>query len=163
MAEPFSVKIEGKIIDKFDRAGAVGRQESQSALKDASGFVWQKTIENSPKSQGLLAGSIRRELTEHYAKIGTSFEYGPYLHGNPESGATHGQPHWIPAREAAAGGTLYRWAMKKGMNPWAVRAAIAKRGVKFNPFLTRTLDETQEDVFGYFEKALDRIANYLDD
>jgi hypothetical protein len=64
----------------------------------------------------------------------------------------------IPAREAKEGGTLYRWAKKKGMNPWAVRASIAKKGVKRNRYLKRAADGSTLGVRSIFEDALGKLA-----
>lgn len=160
-AKPFEIKIEGRLLEQLPKAGAFGDKTVYDALGQASGYVWQKSIENAPKSDGILAQSIRRDLNPHFAKIGPTVKYAAYLHGDPNSSATHSEPHYIPVREAQAGGTLYRWATKHGMNPYAVRAAIAKRGTKFQPFLTRTLKETEGDVQKYFEAALEKIANFL--
>ena len=42
------------------------------------------------------------------------------------------RPHYVSVKP---GSSLYRWANHKGINPYAVRASIAKKGTRAHPFV----------------------------
>ena len=159
------MKLEGPILAKLQRASITAKNAVVDAMRDASTFVMEAAIRETPASTGNLRKSIRREIDKGglRAFIFPAVDYGVALHGPFEGSAGRSKPFLIPAREAQAGGTLYRWAKKKGMNPWAVRASIAKKGIKFNPFLKRAADASEGGVKLIFEKALAGIANGLAD
>ena len=46
------------------------------------------------------------------------------------------------------------WANKKGINPWALAKSIAKNGTKANPFLQRSVDNTEAAINTEFETAM---------
>lgn len=144
----------GNLLDRLPK----GRQISESKLYDAfntsTGKLWRKVLDNTPTSTGTLAKSITRELTPTYAKIYPQLGYGLFVHEGTK-------PHGIPKRELLPGGTLYRWAQKKGISPYAVARAIARKGTKANPWMARTSEQEAENVFKEFERALDDIVQAL--
>lgn len=159
------LQIQGKVLDKIKVAGPKTRAIFQDAVLKGSTLMMENTIREAPGSTGNLRKSIRREISGSglVAEIFPSVQYGEALHGPFEGGGTHSRPFTIPAREAQPGGTLFRWAKKKGMNPWAVRAAIAKRGVKYNPYMKRAADASTGGVQTIFESALDKLAGAFAD
>lgn len=158
-----SLKVTGPILKKMIKASAEARDLARSGLRDISTFYLQRSIETAPKGIGALGQSMRRELDENALKasIFPTVQYGFYVHGNGENGST--QPHWIPAREAKPGGSLYRWAQKKGANPWAVRAGIAKRGTKFQPWLKELSENEPDEAKRIMTDTINKIANFLKD
>lgn len=158
-----SVKLTGNFLNKIAQAKENSLKELQGGFRDASTHLYQKSIEAAPSSTGKLRQGMRRDLdvSNLKATIYPSSEYAFYVHGPGTEGRT--RPHWIPAKEAKEGGDLYRWAKKHGANPWAVRAGIAKRGTKFNPFLVKTADTEQENVLAIISSAIQNISNFLGD
>jgi hypothetical protein len=160
------LEIEGKVLEKVKIMGRESRSIFQDAVRDGSTIMMENSIREAPKSTGNLRKSIRREISGSglRAEIFPSVVYGASLHGNFDG--TDGNftaPRTIPAREAQEGGTLYRWAKKKGINPWAVRASIKKKGVKRNRYLKRASEVSTDGVKKVFEAALDRLANFMGD
>lgn len=161
-----TMQIEGKVLQKLKGASKAVKGIFKDAVLDASTLVMETTIREAPASTGNLRKSIRREISNSglRAAIFPSVVYGASLHGTFDgSDGEFTSPRHIPAREAQEGGTLYRWAKKKGMNPWAVRASIAKKGVKRNRYLKRAADSSEGGVKVVFEKALDKVATDLGD
>lgn len=159
------IQIKGDILKKLKSASKDVRDIVVDGIRDASTLLMEDSIRNAPASTGNLRKSIRREIDERglRATIFPSAKYGFFLHGPIDKSRERSKPFMIPAKEARAGGTLYRWAKKKGMNPWAVRASIAKKGIKFNPFLTKTAEADQGKVRDIFKRTLNQIAAHLAD
>lgn len=155
----FTGKLIGKLRDAASNAGKIIRR----GLLDGSTFVFEATVREAPASVGNLRKSIRREILDDglRAVIFTDLEYGMKLHGDGTAERT--RPFTIPAIEAQAGGTLYRWAKKKGMNPWAVRASIARKGVKHNPFFKRAAEQSKDEVQKILGRAAEDVVNWLAD
>ena len=163
--EILTMKLEGPVLAKLKAASITARNTVIDAMRDASTVVMEATIREAPASTGTLRKSIRREFSGNGLRVAIfpAVDYGAFLHGPFEGGPTHSQPFVIPAKEAMPGGTLYRWAQKKGANPWAVRAGIKKRGIKFNPYMRRASESSEAGVQTVFEKALGSIASGLGD
>lgn len=157
--------IEGKVLEKIRVGDRKTREIFQDAVRDGSTLMMENTIRETPASTGNLRKSIRREITGSGLKatIFPSVQYGEFLHGTFDGGAAMSKPFTIPAREAAPGGTLYRWAKKKGLNPYAVRASIAKKGIRHNPYLRRAADSSTGGVQTIFETALTRLSESFAD
>lgn len=51
------------------------------------------------------------------------------------------------------------WANKKGISPWALAMSIKKKGTKANPFLKRSVDNSQAGVETEFETALSNVLS----
>jgi hypothetical protein len=160
-----TMKVEGPILSKLANAPASAKAALQAGMLDASTYTMEASIRETPASTGTLRKSIRREFSNDglTAAIFPAVDYGAFLHGPFDSAGGRSRPFTIPAKEAMPGGTLYRWAQKKGMNPWAVRASIAKKGVKFNPYLKRAADDSSDGVKNIFVGVLDKIAATLGD
>ncbi len=155
------LEIDGKVLEKIKVADRTTRTIFQGAVRDGSTLMMETAIRETPASTGNLRKSIRREISGSglRASIFPSVVYGASLHGNFDgTDGAFTPPRMIPAREAKEGGTLYRWAKKKGMNPWAVRASIAKKGVKRNRYLKRAADGSTLGVRSIFEDALGKLA-----
>lgn len=160
------LEIDGKVLEKIKVADKTTRRIFQEAVLDGSTLMMETAIRETPASTGNLRKSIRRELSGSglRASIFPSVVYGASLHGNFDgTDGAYTPPRMIPAREAKEGGSLYRWAKKKGMNPWAVRASINKKGVKRNRYLKRAADGSTSGVAKIFEDALDKLASTLGD
>lgn len=157
------VKLQGPLLEKITNAPAKTLRFIQQGLADASTFLFEKSQENAPKSMGKLKQGMRREIDfdSLRAEIWPSTEYAAFVHGPGGEGRT--RPHLIPLKEAQEGGTLYRWAKKKGANPWAVRAAIAKRGTKYQPWLQKTAEMENDKVLAIISDAIQNVSKFLSD
>lgn len=159
------MNIAGKVLEKIKSSGPKVTEIFGETMRDASTVVMEATIQEAPSSIGALRQSIRRELSDSglKAEIFPSVKYGEDLHGKFEGGPERSAPRFIPVREAQEGGSLYRWAKKKGINPFAVRASIGKKGVKYNKFMKRAADSTAPRVEKIFSTGIERVAKYFSD
>jgi hypothetical protein len=159
------MKFDGKVMAKIKNADRGVREVFAGSMAEASTEVMEASIREAPAATGNLRKSIRRELTNGglRAEIFPSVTYGERLHGPFEGGSGYSRPFTIPAREAMPGGTLYRWGKKRGINPWAVRATIKKRGVKHNPYMRRAAKKTNSAVKEIFAGALRKLAENFGD
>lgn len=158
-----NLKLQGQFLDKVAKAPAEAKSIIEDGLVDASTHLFQTSQENAPASTGALRQGMREEIQRDKlrAEIYPSSKYAMFVHGPGGEGRT--KPHWIPGKEAMAGGALYRWAKKKGANPWAVRAAIAKKGTKFQPWLEKTAKSEEGKVLAIISSSIQNIARFLGD
>jgi hypothetical protein len=115
---------------------------------------WRFAVERGAKRLApFWRGHLRRSITSErdpssfpvWAKVGTNapharpMEFGTgTLSDDPASG---GGVHWPPAQALAP------WATAKGMNPYAVAAAIGKRGgLKPRRYLRDAADEAEGKI-----------------
>lgn len=157
------VSFVGKILDKMKTIRADARQELVDSVRDASTLLLEMTIREAPASTGNLKKSLRREILNDglTASVFTDLNYAMFLHGDGMSDRS--RPFTIPAKEAMAGGTLYRWAAKNSLNPWAVRWGIHLRGIRHNPFMQKTADMHQPELKEILGKSLGKIVAHLSD
>ena len=160
-----TVQLQGDLLKKIQSIGGEAKQIIVSAVKDASTQLMEDTMNNAPRSSGALMQSMRREITNQglTATIFPTVQYAYELHGEDKRRGEMSAPMLIPSRDAKEGGPLYRWAKKKGLNPWAVRASIAKKGHKYQPWIKETADKDSEMVKETFANALNTIAERLGD
>lgn len=64
-------------------------------------------------------------------------------------------PHKVSASAIAP------WAIKKGLNPWAVAKSIEKKGTKANPFLQRAVNHEEGNINKEFGDALENIIEEI--
>lgn len=105
------------------------------------------------------SGDLRRAIKYRMNKASLTAEITPdvsYAQGVEEGT----RPHWVSVRE---GSPLRRWAVQKGINPYAVQKSIAKKGTKKHPFVGPTFDKAQNyvprDVVAGMGKFIDGVNN----
>lgn len=104
-------------------------------------------------------GELRRSIeyrmhpTRMSAEIGTKLARGRFL----EDGT---RPHWTSAKP---GTDLYRWAIHKGISPYAVQRSIARKGTKAHPFVKPTFQKmgprVERDIVGGFSRFIEEVNN----
>lgn len=148
------VAISGRLLETLPRARSISEKHLQDALNRASALVWQRSIERAPASTGTLKKSIQRDLYPTYAQVYPTVQYGLYVHEGT-------RPHWPPVAETKPGGSIYRWAQKKGIPPFLVARAIARRGTKGQPWLADIAKNDWKEVQEVFINTLDKIIGDL--
>lgn len=103
-----------------------------------------------------VTGDLRR--TTHYIFEGSASvvieptaQYAKYV----ETGT---RPHWTSVKE---GTPLYKWAMQKGISPYAVQRSIAQKGTKAHPFIRPTYDNMLVRVQDFFDTGIAELASKL--
>lgn len=150
-----TLELKGSILKALRNADKVSRDLEALAIKEASTIVWGKAIQEAPVgASGALRKGIRRELSPVKATIHPSVPYALAVHEGTK-------PHPVAREAVAKGGSLYRWAVKRGLNPYAVAHSIAKKGTRANPFMKRTVEQTATDVQKTFERILGATVRKL--
>lgn len=136
-------KIEGikKLQNLADKFPAVSEKYINTAISRSLVRILGKEKQQAPVNTGNLRdnwsvnmGRFRGSLRSN-APYSSAIEYGT-------------RPHFVSAEK------LRPWAVKRGLNPWAVSKSIAKKGTKANPFFKRTLADAEEGVVGEIKKAI---------
>lgn len=152
-----TLKLKGNIIAGLKKSDRTIKTGVAEAVKRASTIIWGTAIKEAPVgASGQLRKSIRRELYPTKAKIYPGVKYAVDVHDgrSPADVQANFGEIWQSARK---GGSLHRWAVKRGLNPYAVANAMKKKGTKPNPFFDRTKDKTEDQV----AKELDGVLTTL--
>ncbi|MDD4410081.1 MAG: hypothetical protein PHW52_05525 [Candidatus Pacebacteria bacterium] len=159
------VTLQGELLKKMPKAAIFAQESIKKAVKDASTQLMEDVITSAPYGIGDLRKSIRRTFSENglSASIFPTVQYAYDLHGEDKARGERSAPFTIPAEEAKEGGSLYRWAKKKGLNPWAVRGVIKKKGRMYQPWIREVAEKDEKIVGDIIGEALDRITNHLKD
>ena len=59
---------------------------------------------------------------------------------------------------AVSGASLKDWAMRRGLNPYAVAKSIAKKGTRANPFLKKTSLEVNAELDQILQETINNIT-----
>lgn len=94
----------------------------------------------------LKMGRFEGSLTSGANSRG-GFQYGVAV----EEGT---KPHFIPITNNP---TFQLWALRRGLNPYAVSRSVAKKGTKANPFFKKSIDQQSANVNIEFDKAISAI------
>lgn len=157
------VQLHGDVLKKLAVAGPKAKSAIIDGVADASKLLWNRAITTAPASTGNLRKSIRRDFLAGGLKatIYPTVDYALRLHGDGK--AARSAPFTIPVQEAQKGGTLYRWAKKKGLNAMTIRAVIAKRGIRHQPWLRDAAKDNEKNVVKIMTGALRTITRALAD
>lgn len=158
-----SIQMKGDLLKKLPSIGQKALKELQAGVIKASTLLMEDAVQNAPSSTGTLRRGIRREIFGGglSATIFPTSDYAVRLHGDGVK--KRSAPFTIPGKEALPGGTLYRWAKKKGINPWAVRGAIKKKGMALNPWMFETSKKDEKKVEEIFRGTLKNVAAQMAD
>lgn len=155
--------MKGELLRKLPAISQNALKELQTGVIRASTLLLEDSVKNAPSSTGTMRRSIRREIFGGglSATIFPTVDYALRLHG--DGSRSRSRPFTIPSSEAQPGGSLYRWAKKKGLNPYAVRASIKKKGISLNPWMFETSKSDEKQVEEIFGGALKNIAAQMAD
>lgn len=151
-----SVRIEG--LERLQAGAAAApatlASEVRTAMVAGSLLIEGAARGLAPKDTGRLAGSITHTISGGGAnltsKIGPSVAYGLFV----EKGRAPGKMPPI--------GAIRGWAARKGINPYMLARAIARKGTKPHPFLVPAFEQNSGRVIALFQKigvaVVQRIA-----
>lgn len=110
--------------------------------------VQRYAIMGSPRDTGRLMASWRLRLGILRGELANTTNYGIFV-------AKGTKPHWPPIK------AITKWANRKGIAPFLVARAIARRGTKANPFFDNAVLMGQAIADDEFQKALDKTIKEL--
>jgi len=154
MAFTIEIKNLASVSEMADKFPAVSEKYVGQAIR-ASFLRILSFIKQSNGAPVGVNNALRDQWDERYSrfegKLSSKTKYAPYI----EFGT---RPHVVPVKNNI---DFQKWANKKGLNPYAVAASIAKKGTRANPFFQRSIEQAQDGVNIEFGKALESITKEI--
>lgn len=141
------------VREMLARAPEATRQTVRRVLERSGIEVMAEMRRQAPVA---VTGDLRR--TAHYRFEGNGKVIVEPTAAYAEWVEKGTKPHWVSVK---AGTPLYRWAMQKGISPYAVQRSIAKKGTKAHPFIQPTYDIMEPKVQRFFESGIMELASKL--
>ena len=151
--------IEIKI--KGDKEIIMKMENLSSGLKNMLvGNMWTFTKQIQQKARRLVpvdTGDLRESI-ENIVRttdkditgiVGASQPYAAHV----EFGT---RPHWIPLKDEEKSAAFRKWCKKRGLNPYLVARAIAKKGTKPHPYLIPAFEQLKQRVINSFKLLIER-------
>lgn len=138
----FRIENVERLKDAFKRAPALVAQYIWDMSAEMAFFLEAESKDRAPFNVGRLKASIGTSLGVGVGGLGAIVHTGTNYAAAVHEGT---KPHWTSVRN------LEDWAKKKGINPYVVQRAIARRGTKAQPFMKEAVEENGS--------ALQRIAD----
>ena len=118
----------------FNSTGAVVVKEAKKHVPKDTGKLKDSIVFNPIAQRGRLPAGIKIQAEAKYASYVHGFMNGKFRQSKPWSRT---KPHWPPVS------ALVGWSKRKGLNPYAVAAGIAKKGTPIIPFLKIGYNKTR--------------------
>jgi hypothetical protein len=116
----------------FSQAPVKVEAELQTAIQKSALTIVRHGREEAPVDQGTLRSSIAERFTPLGAIVSPNVPYAVYVHEG--------------TGQYARGQTTGR---------------IKHGGIRPNPFMERAMDNSQQEVYGFFGDALDNVYSFL--
>lgn len=151
MAVNLSIKLKNasEIMAKLKKMPVEMTKELDTAVKKTLSLVQNKTFKEAPVNKQGGGGNLRQSIRSDMSgvargKLEVGSDYGIYVHEGT-------RPHIIEIKN------------KKGLANIRTGQFFGKRvqhtGTAPNPFLQRAVESSEEEIQGYFEEAVRRVAN----
>lgn len=151
----FEIHVENlnEIREVFRRYPIIADEEIQKGLERAGKLITRIEKEEVPIGvSNQLRQSIAMRLMPNNVVIAPHKNYAVSVHeGTP--------PHYVPVNNPRD--PLRIWAIKKGLNPYAVQKSIAKKGTKPNKFVERTVKKAEGETRQIFSEVLENIITKI--
>jgi len=151
----FEVKIDIQNLGEFEKSID---KNLLIALDKIGMYLQAETIKKTPIDLGQLRSSIKYTIipSEMAVYVGSDVEYAEFL----EYGT---KPHVVPLK------AIEPWAKRHGLNPWAVKKSIEKKGMKsgtpaspflsagntYRPFLRSTMFQSKPEVIEIVKREIE--------
>ncbi len=152
---PFEIEIENlnEIRELFRSYPKVANEEiNKGLLKSGKLIVGTEKREVPIGVTNHLRQSIGMRLMRNSIIIVPKKKYAIPVHDGTK-------PHYVSVNNPRS--PLRIWAIKKGLNPYAVQKKIMRKGTKANPFVDRTINMTNIKVRKIFVDVLERIIKRI--
>jgi len=144
------IKIDIKWYEDFvNRLGHMVADETTNKAIKISIFELQREAQKrTPVDTGNLRWSYETNFWNLEWELRNTRKYGASVHEGTK-------PHYAPIKE------LRPWARRKGISPFAVQKAIAKKGTKGQPWMTNTVNSMENKVNTIFSTEFDKLFQKL--
>ncbi len=152
---PFEIKVENldEIRETFRTYPKIADEEIHKGLLESGKLIVKAEKEEAPVGNTAhLRQSIGMKIGNNSITIVPKKEYAIAVHEGTS-------PHFVSVKNARD--PLRLWAIKKGLNPYAIQKSIAKKGTKANPFVDRTIKKVNDKVRNVFVKVLEKIIKRI--
>lgn len=152
----FIIRINGqeKIVKKLEDVNRFLKDRLVMNMEIAMREVKQRARELVPVDTGDLSKSIRNvvRVTDKSITgiVGASQPYAAAV----EFGT---RPHWIPLKDPQKSAAFRKWCQKRGLNPYLVARAIAKKGTKPHPYLIPAFEQLKSRIINSFKLLIREI------
>ena len=147
----FSIATKGNLQKRLDHAMAIFPNEIQNAVNRATDFILYETMDTAPTAFGNLKDSMHAKMEKFKGTVAPTVNYAVFVHEGTK-------PHWVKKSEwADPSGAIYLWAQRKGINPFLVARAIARKGTKAQPWMRNAFEKNQPELKKYFEDVVDKL------
>lgn len=151
-----SVKItldDTKVREMLAKAPQETKMTVRRLLERAGIDVMSEMRQHAPVA---VTGDLRRSAhyffqSENEVAVEPTAKYAEAV----EKGS---KPHWVSVRP---GTPLFRWAMQKGISPFALQWSIAHKGTKPHPFIQPTYDIMEPQVQRLFTDGITELVGRL--
>ncbi len=144
------VKGLNELISTMEKYPAISEKHVNMAIRRSLTRVLGAEKKEAPVHTGNLRDNWRLDVGRFQGTLASNAPYAKDLHDG------------LPLSSFPTGGTLKKWAEKKGLNPWAVAKSIARRGhLIANPFLKRAVDAERDNIDREFKDALSNITKEI--
>lgn len=120
------------------------REHAQVAMKKSLLLLERDAKIFAPSNEGTLRKSIKTTLRPLEGAVLAMAKYAEFVHDGTK-------PHMPPTDP---GGSLDRWAKKKGIPTFLVARAIARRGTKAQPFFDEAIEANEGKINSLFSEAI---------
>jgi len=151
----FEIHLENlnEIREVFERFPGIADAEIQDGLERAGKLVTRTEKEEVPIGvSNQLRQSISMRLIPNNVTITPNKNYSIFVHEGT-------RPHFVSINDPRH--PLKIWAIKKGLNPYAVQRSIAKKGTRANQFVDRTVRKAEPEVKRIFVDVLESIIKKI--
>jgi hypothetical protein len=151
----FEIKIENinEIREVFRMYPVVANREIQKGLLDSGKVIAGQEKKEAPVGvTAHLRQSIGIRLKKGSVIIVPKKGYAVAVHEGTK-------PHYVSVKNKRA--PLRIWAIKKGINPYALQKSIMRKGTKANPFVDRTIQKAEYRVRRIFVSVLEKIIKSI--
>lgn len=124
------------------------RANAQIAMKKSLLLLERDAKVFAPSNEGTLRKSIKTTLKPLEGAVLAMAKYAEFVHDGT-------RPHWPPYDP---GSSLERWARMKGIPPFLVARAIARRGTRAQPFFDEAIEANRVPISTLFEEALEKTV-----
>jgi hypothetical protein len=150
------IEIEGldKLVDSLKRYPAIAIKHTDLAIQKSLTKIRKEVADEAPRgATGFLRAKWNIEKRPLFGKLSSgASSKGAFYGSNVEFGTS---PHYVSPEQ------LQGWAKTKGLNPYAVSKSIQKKGTKANPFFSRGVDQSRQEVDRIFDEALSAIIQEI--
>jgi hypothetical protein len=151
----FEIKIENinEIREAFRMYPVIANKEIQKGLLESGKVIAGREKREAPVGvTAHLRQSIGIRLKKGSVIIVPKKKYAINVHEGT-------RPHYVSIKSKRA--PLRIWAIKKGINPYALQKSIMRKGTKANPFVDRTIQKAEFRVRRIFVSVLEKIIKSI--